>query len=178
MGAFDHYLRVRFRARRRGQSAQATVEMALVLLLLMLLVFGMTEFFHASSAKQIIQNVSREGANLASRGTPFRTTLDALVQSAKPLNIESNGCIILTAVKRDGSGSLAVSSQQLRGAFPAESRVGSPGGGSVTLPTNALPLTNQTLYVAEVFYPIQSMTSVDKLLGQSWTRVLYDVAFF
>jgi len=85
----------------------ALVELAIILPLLLLLAFGVFEFSRAIQAKNIITNMSREGANLAARTqeTP-QTIMTALASTAEPLDMGANGMIYITVVMGvdDGTG--------------------------------------------------------------------------
>src|SRR5689334_6984144 len=60
----------------RQCSGQALVEFALISLVLITLLFGLIDFGRAILVRQVMVNLSREGANLASRGTSFPDTLN------------------------------------------------------------------------------------------------------
>jgi Flp pilus assembly protein TadG len=166
----------------RGRSAQALIEFALVSLMLLLVLFGVIDFSRAILVREVMVNVSREGANLISRGTDMTNALNALVTSSQPLDISNNGYIILSTVFNSNGVVRTITSQQKRGGKPAASKVGPGGVGSVATLTNPqLPQTNQTLWVAEVFYTFTPVTPLGRLLGLaslSSTQTLYDAAFF
>lgn len=87
-------------ARQRGVAA---VEFALLLPLLLLLLFGMVDAGRALQANIIIANVSREGANLVSRGaiqleTGNQDIIYALMASTPPLNVNRQGMVYITRV--------------------------------------------------------------------------------
>ena len=159
-------------------SGQALVEFALISVLLLSLLFGLIDFGRAILVRQVMVNLSREGANLASRGTSFADTLNALVASAHPLVIDQKGFLILTTVSRDNDGNLTITAQQSRGGTSVSSKVGQIGGGGVTLPNNSVPAPNQTLTVSEVFYTYEAWTPIGKLVGSSMPTTLYDAAYF
>ena len=92
---------VRFPSRR--QRGVAAVEFALLLPLLLLLLFGMVDAARALQASIIIANVSREGANLVSRGatqleTGHQDIIYALMASTPPLNVNARGMVYITRV--------------------------------------------------------------------------------
>jgi Flp pilus assembly protein TadG len=159
-----------------GRSGQALIEFALVAVMLLLVLFGVIDFSRIILDRLVMINVSREGANLISRGTDMTNALNALVTSAYPLNINSNGYIILSSVYNN-SGVLKITSQKTTGGKPAVSHVGSTNT-TVTLPNPNLPLPNQTLYVAEVFYTFTPVTPLGALLGITLPMTNYDAAFF
>ncbi len=77
----------------------AAVEFAIILPFLLLLVFGVIELGRAIQAKNIITNMSREGANLASRTQMDpQDIMDALASSAMPLDMAANATMYITVV--------------------------------------------------------------------------------
>ena len=86
------------RQRKPRNEGQALVELSLVTVLLMVLLLGIIDFSRFILQRQVVVNLTREGANLASRGTTLSNAVDAVVISASPLNIASNGRVIITSV--------------------------------------------------------------------------------
>lgn len=161
-----------------NHSGQALVEMSLMALVLMGVLFAIIDFGRVVHLKQILINVSREGANLSSRGTDMTNALAAVVISAQPLDIDSHGYIILTKVQRDGNGVARVTEQVMRGGAPASSRIGRVGGGSVNLPNSSIPPNNQNLFISEVFYAFEGITPIGSLMRFSLPPRFYDVSYF
>lgn len=159
------------------RAGQALVEMALVSLLLTMFLFGLIDFGRAIMAQQVLVNLSREAANLASRGTTFTDTLDAIVASSGSLDIEENGYVILTEVTKDANGSITITQQQARGNQPSSSRVGTLCG-PASLPNNAIPAPGRKLVVAEVFVQYAPITPVGQVASIAMPSTLYDVAYF
>jgi len=155
------------------------IEFALVAVMLMVMLFAIIDFSRIILIHQVMINVSREGGNLISRGTDMTNAINALIVSAQPLDINTHGCIILSAVFNN-SGTCTISAQQKTGGIVATSKVGPLGatGGAVHLPNPQLPQTNQTLWVSEVFYSFTPVTPVGKLLGITLPRTNYDAAYF
>lgn len=164
--------------RHRNDAGQALIEMAFISMMLVVLIFGLIDFGRAIMTRQIIVNVSREAANLASRGTSLTNALAAVAGSAKPLNINGNGYIILTVVERNDSGQAIIVDQQALGGTPSNSRIGTGKGNAAILPTDELPTAQQTLVAAEVFYRYTPITPVGRLLGIGALPQMYDVAYF
>jgi len=82
----------------------ALIELAIILPLLFLLVFGVFEFGRAIHAKNIITNMSREGANLASRtSSTTQEIMNAIASTAQPLAMTTNGMLFITEVRGQGS---------------------------------------------------------------------------
>jgi Flp pilus assembly protein TadG len=160
-------------------SGQSLIEFVLIALLLFIIVFAIIDIGRAIYRRQILVNLSREGANLASRGTSLTDTLAALVRSADPLNITNDGRIILTAIQRDSSGIPTVVSQQSTGGLTTvQSHIAPNGGPGVSLPNNDIPQPNRTLYTAEVFYTYTAVTPLGKLIALTLPTIQYDAAYF
>ena len=82
----------------------ALIELAIILPILLLLVFGVFEYSRAIHAKNIITNMSREGANLASRtSSTVQQIMDAIALTAQPLDMTAKGMIFITEVRGQGA---------------------------------------------------------------------------
>ena len=82
----------------------ALIELAIILPILLLLVFGVFEYGRAIHAKNIITNMSREGANLASRtSSAVQQIMDSIALTAQPLDMTSNGMIFISEVRGQGA---------------------------------------------------------------------------
>jgi len=169
---------------RRGQ---ALLELALIVVVLAILVMGLVEYGRMFVVRQMMVVASREGANLAARGTTLSNTVASMVATAPAmLFTNGSGTIIATSVTRSGNGTPTVSGQVKYGATNYTSRIGilNASGSAVTLPSTQLPQTNQTLYVTEVFYPISPVTPLGNLLNfvrgtnVGVSTLLYDVTYF
>ncbi len=169
----------------QNKSGQALVEFSLVLFMLVLLAFCLMDFCVAIYEKQLLTNLSREGANLAARGAGISpqqimaNALDAIEQEATPLNLSNStsGKVILTSVTNNGSGLMFIQQQVSAGGLSVSSKLGTGVGANVTrtLPTTNLVQVGGTCYIAEVFYVYKPPAPL-KIVGLS--NVFYDVAYF
>lgn len=170
----------------RGESAQAFVEFTFVAAMLVVMLFGLIDIGRAIYEHQVLANLSREGANLAARGTGGTETeilsnaAAAVVTSANPLNLNTKGLVIITTITNNGSGRLFIRSQWSQGGITATSKVGTGVGRPAVLPaTNPqVPQPGQTLYATEVFYAYAPITPIGKLLTVAVPSRLYDAAYF
>ncbi len=167
-------------SRRRVRSGQALIEFVFIGVFMLLLVFGLVDFGRALLIRQVLSGVSREGANLASRGTSLADTINAVNTSAAPLDLPANGYVVVTSVFRATDGTVTVSGQQKSGGLTQSSSIGNAVGGPATLPATAveIPPRGRTLYVVEVFHRYTPVTPLGQLLGVSLPTVLRDVAYF
>ncbi|MFC0401771.1 TadE/TadG family type IV pilus assembly protein [Paraburkholderia rhizosphaerae] len=89
------------RATTRRQRGTAAIEMALLLPILVAIALPVVDFARNMQAQMILINVSREGANLASRASltfPMQTIMSSLTMTTPPLNMSANGMIYITQI--------------------------------------------------------------------------------
>src|SRR5271170_4769207 len=107
MTRFYSSARSRFRGRARGQAA---AEFAVVAPLLLVLVCGAIDFGRALNDVQILADLTRQGSNLASRGTPLNESSAAVVSGASGLDLVHFGDVISTSVTNE-NGTYKISGQ-------------------------------------------------------------------
>ena len=163
----------------------ATLELALLLPFLILMVLGIFDYSRAIHAKNIITNMSREGANLAARSGNVATNaqeyMNAIAYTAAPLNMQANGEIYITVVKGEGSTGSVISTVQTQytwggGGISPLSKIGTSGHATGLGPlslTNGLAL-GETVYAVEVFYHYHSLFFT--FLG--FDKIMYSMAVF
>ncbi|WP_298412097.1 TadE family protein [Janthinobacterium sp.] len=176
---------------RRAVRGIAAVEFAIVLPLLALLLFMVVDLSRAIQAKIILLNISREGANLASRATSDlsgsgQSIMNALAASTPPLDMNKRGMIYITKIMGYASSPTAgvrnIVLEQYRwdagakasGYLPASQvwRCGSWSNGTCTgiakdkdkdAPTVTL-MPNQ-LADGELIYAVETFYNFDMLFG-------------
>ncbi len=84
MTRFYSSVRAKLRARVRGQ---ATAEFAVVAPLLLVLICGAIEFGRALNDVQLMADLTRQGSNLASRGTPLNESNAAVISGESGLDL-------------------------------------------------------------------------------------------
>jgi len=165
------------RSRLRGV---AVVEMVMVLPILLVLMFGVIDIGRAILSHQVLINLSREAANLSSRGTPLDDAIAAIQVSAAPLNIARDGYVLITEVARDANGRLTIVQQRAAGGEAHASHIGTGVGSSAVLPATSTPIppNGRSVFAAEVFYHSEPITPLGNLVDIDTGGVYYDVAFF
>jgi Flp pilus assembly protein TadG len=163
-------------AGRSKQTGQAVIEYAISALVMATLAFGVIDFSRAIYQQQVITTLAGQGANLALRGTSLSATASAVINDSD-LNLSHNGRVIVTAAYNNASA-VQITGQAGQGSLAATSKIGTVVGGNATLPSGAMPASNQTMYVTEVFYSYQPITPVGKLLKTALPVQLYDVAYY
>jgi TadE-like protein len=191
----------KWKSKSQDRSGQALVEFMFVGFILLFMLFGMIDFARAISTRQVLINLSREGANEAARGAgdtvdaTISNAMAAVIAGANPLNIGLHGQVIISAVLNTGTGTYKITNQLSEGALTQPSKIGllnATGNGSagsgVVMPLAAnnggeVPQPNQTSYIAEVYYNFQAATSLGNVMvggmkGYTVSNQFYDVAYF
>ncbi len=159
----------RWTKRLKNERGSALVELALCLPMLLILVFGLIDFSQIIFSKQVICGLTRQGSNLASRGTSLPDTLSALSTQGAALHIDTKGRIIVTEVA-DVKGKPQIKDQvESPTGIAVTSEVGSGVGNPANVPSSAKTLLNagQTIYVTEVYYSYTPVTPIGNFLRTS-----------
>ena len=172
---------------RRAVRGIAAVEFAIVLPLLAVLLFMVVDLSRAIQAKIILLNISREGANLASRSTSdlsgsSQSIMNALAASTPPLDMNKRGMIYITKIMgyTAKSGLRNIVLEQYRwdagakvsGYLPASQvwRCGSWSNGTCTNIAKAdsapvVSLMSGQLSDGELIYAVETFYNFDMLFG-------------
>jgi Flp pilus assembly protein TadG len=161
------------------QSGQAMLEFAIIASLLIILVFAIIDFGRAFNELQVMVELTRQGSNLASRGTSLLDSANAVVAGDAPLNLNSNGEVIVTSVTNNAQGNV-ITGQVSQGATSNASKIGNGVGTPATVPASAVAMLQpgQTIYITEVFYNYQAITPIATLLNIVMPSTLYQAAYF
>lgn len=160
----------------RARSGQALVELTLGLPLLLLLLLGAIEFSNMIYNHLVLTHLTREGANLTSRGTDPDVALDTVISVAKPvIQIDSpdQWKVVYSQIGQDPAVPCPptpcvyrVDEQLSRGGLEQGSRIGSVGA-RVEIPGIDNIGPGQAFHAVEVFYDYgpSRLTSIENLLG-------------
>jgi hypothetical protein len=162
-----------------GKSGQAMLEFALIASLVIILVFAIIDFGRAFNQMQMMVGLTRQGSNLASRGTSLTDSVNAVVAGDAPLNLNTSGEVIITSVTNNSSGNI-ITGQVAEGATSQASLIGTGVGATANIPTAAAAMLQpgQTIYITEVFYNFQPITPLSSLLNIVMPSVFYQAAYF
>ncbi len=176
----------------RSNKGQSLIEISLIAPLMLALAYGAIEVGSVISTYLTMSHTTREGANLASRGTPPDQTLDAIIAAAAPTIRTANQAqwrIIYSRVIPDPVNhgttepynyivDTSATGQLLRGNLNKASKVGAKGA-QVTqtqLPGIQNVKANQTFDVIEVFYDYAP--SIVTYIGKGINTDFYERTIF
>jgi Flp pilus assembly protein TadG len=175
----------------REESGQALVELSFAFVILCVFVCGIIDFGRAIYDVEVMKNLVGEGSSMASRGTSVALTVAKVANDAgADINVNTQGCVIVTAVTNEGGGAYQITAQASQCAITASSKVGclkgqgGCGSSSATLPTAAVTAlttepTGSSLYATEIYYTYNTITPIAGLLGKNvLPSQLYSVAYY
>lgn len=158
------------------REGQAMVEAALVIPILLVLLLGLIESGNGLAIKHKLAVLSREGANIAARGTTLEETLNVVMTGGDEIQLsEHGGAIVSRIVVADGDP--VIDAQATISGFEGESRLGSTD--ETVLPLNGVALVEgQVFHAVEIIYDYEPMTPLGRLLPSALTDKVYERAFF
>lgn len=161
---------------RRDERGQDLVELTVVAPLLLLLLFGIVEFGSIFDSQHTMSYLTREGASIASRGTPLDTVLAVTMRNGADIGLSDRGGAVVSRVTVAGS-TAEVEEQVASPGYASASRIGSPGDDIESI--SALNLEDgASVYVVEVFLNRSNLTPIMGFFSGSIPEVLYDRAVF
>jgi Flp pilus assembly protein TadG len=152
------------------------VELAVVTPLLLILFLGVFEFGRAFEFVHALGGLSREGANLAARGTPLLQAVNVTLTNGQDIQLSTQGGVVATRIVKT-AGKLMLDEQVASAGYAGRSRFGVEGGVALSL-TPASFSDGQTLYVVEVFLRYNTVTPFKVFTRTVFPDELYARTFF
>ena len=161
------------------ESGQGAVEFALAVPIVLVVLFALVDFGRVFDNMQVMIGLSRQGSNLASRGTTLLASAAAVIAGEGPLDLGKNGEVIITSVAVV-NGKNTITGQVSQGGISRTSQVGSGVGNNATVPAASatLLLNGQTVYITEVFYTFRPITPIGQFVKMVMPSTLSVVAYF
>jgi hypothetical protein len=142
------------------------VELVIVLPFLLIMSFGILELGNALDKAHGMSTLSREGANIAVRGTALDTVAAVTMSNGVSIGLDVRGGTIVSRILMEGG-------------VPTlkEQRVGQVDS-TVSEYAGAGLVDGQQLFAVEIFYDHQKVTPLARILGPVIPDTMYDVSVF
>jgi len=162
-----------------NESGQAAVEFAFIVPIVIILLLAVIDFGRVFTNMEVMVGLTRQGSNLASRGTTLSASAAAVVAGAAPLDLSKNGEVIITSVASVKNVN-TITGQASQGGISRTSQIGTGVGNKATVPAaSATILQNgQTVYITEVFYTFKPITPIGQFINVVMPSTIYEVAYF
>lgn len=148
----------------------------MVLPLMLFLFLGMLEIGNALAVSHTLSRLSREGANIASRGTALDTVLTVLSYNGEDIDLGERGGSIVSRIGVR-TGGLRILDQVASPGLKNRSRLGTVGSNPVSFASYGLEPGN-THYVVEIFYHYRPITPFARLFESALPDPIYERAVF
>ncbi len=161
----------------RDRRGQALVEFALLVPVLLLLLCGVIEIGRMLETNHIMSALTREGANLASRGASMEDALTILRTNQAASGLGNVGGAVVSRLVVDQNGIPIVEAQITSAGYENASRVAPQD--SVAQAYTGAGLTNgYRYYVVEMFIPYTPITPLSNFMAGFIPERLYDRSLF
>jgi len=160
----------------RGDAGSATLETAMVGGILLFLALGVIEFGNAYSVAHTLSSLSREGANIAARGTELTAAVDVVLANGDDIALSSVGGVVGTRILVV-EGTPIVDRQVASAGYQERSRIGVVGDVATEVEGWQL-VEGQAVFVMELFYTYDELTPLTALTGLVVPEELYERAVF
>jgi Flp pilus assembly protein TadG len=162
-----------------AEPGQAAVEFALLASLMLVLLCMAVDFCRAIHSEQLMAGLSRQGSNLASRGTTLSDSAAAVIGGSASLDLSTKGEVIITSVTNINRA-YKITDQFSQGGISKNSKVGKGVGNTASVPASATAMLQpgQTIYITEIFYSYQPITPIQNLVKILLPSTLYEAAYF
>ena len=167
------------RSLRSCDRAQSLVETAIALPMVIVVFLGMVELSHAYDMVHGMGSISREAANIASRGGTLAEAQSVALTNGSDLGIDTRGGVVVSRIVFTyswWSGSKARVMEQLTSNGYA-SVLGAVNETASAL-SSAGYSTDTEVFAVEVFLPYEPITPIGNWLGRLIPDVLYERAVF
>lgn len=167
-------------ARRDRQSGASLAELAVILPVILVLLLGIVDMGRVLYSHQVLNDLSREAANLVSRGSTVDAAFAAASFDEGPVSVSENGIMIVSTIRRRSIDDPTpwVIDQERRGTVSsAGSRVGAPGR-AANVPNLTTLEPGVTVIAVELMHGFEPLFGVDRFGLNFYPESIYEAAFF
>jgi hypothetical protein len=159
-----------------SDSGQGVAEFALALPIILIILLGMVEFSNAYDQVHGLAGLSREGANIAARGTGLSEVLTTVVANGETLDLSTDGGAIVSrlVVKQ---GQPVIMAQIATDGYDKQSRLTDQDVAAEWIASAGFA-EGSTHYTVEVFLNYEPLTPLSRLYGAMAPSQLYERAVF
>jgi Flp pilus assembly protein TadG len=161
----------------RDRRGQALVEFALLVPVLLLLLCGVIEIGRMLETNHIMSALTREGANLASRGATMQEALNILRTNQQASGLGNVGGAVVSRLLVDQNGIPVVEAQISTLGYENASMV-APQDSVADAYTSAGLTSGYRYYVVELFIPYTPITPLSNFMAGFIPESLYDRSLF
>jgi len=158
-----------------GDRGSGLVELALAVPFLVVFLLGAVEASRALGAEHRLSVLTREGANIASRGSSLGETLTVVLASGMDLSLGERGGVVATRIVVQGTTPV-VEAQEASAGYEQRSLLGLPDS-TVTALTGLDFDDGQSVYAVEIFLEYSEITPLPAFIG-GFIGTLYERAIF
>jgi hypothetical protein len=148
----------------------------MVLPLMLFLFLGMVEIGNVLAVSNTLSRLTREGANIASRGTSLDTVLTVVSYNGQDIGLGQRGGSVVSRIRVRSDG-LKIMDQVATPGLEDRSRLGTVGSDPVSFASYGLEAGN-THYVVEIFYHYRPVTPFARLFESALPDPFYQRAVF
>ncbi len=156
-------------------------ELAVILPVVLVVLLGVVDLGRLVTAYQTLNDMTREAANLVSRGSSIAAAVAAITaDNDGPVDVDANGVIIISTLQRHAAGDATpwVMDQYKTGSIAGEgSRVGRIGAAASVPNVDELE-SGVTVMAVELVHPFEPLFPLAAFGLDFYPEVLYEAAFF
>jgi hypothetical protein len=143
---------------------------------MLFLFLGMIEIGNVLAVSHTLSRISREGANIASRGTSLEAVVGVLATNGSDIHLAGRGGSVVSRVfmEEDGPRILA---QATSPGLVDRSRIGTVGTEVTSFASYGMD-TGNTVYVVELFYHYRPITPFARLFESALPDPIYERTVF
>ena len=160
----------------RRAEGQSLIEFAILMPILLVLFLGIVEAATAYDRQHTLEGLSREGANIASRGAELDEVVDLMVESGSIIGLEDRGGAIVSRL-RVGDGLAEIVGQEATTGYLGQSQLGTLGEFAADFDGYGM-VEGSNLHVVELFYSYDPFTPLGSFVVGAIPQGLYSRAVF